>query len=49
MPKFDRSNIVAALAKRDADILHVGLRKIHYNIMCFDDTMTSDALCRLCG
>jgi hypothetical protein len=51
MPKFDRSNIVAAhtIAKRDADILYVGLRKIHYNVMRFDDTMTSDEADALAG
>ena len=51
MPKFDRSNIVAAhtIAKRDADILYVGLRKIHYNIMRFDNTMTADEADALAG
>ena len=35
LPKFDRSNIMAAhtITKRDADILYVGLRKIHFNVM----------------
>ena len=51
MPKFDRSNIVAAhtIAKRDADILYVGLRKIHYNVMRFDNTMTADEADALAG
>ena len=51
MPKFDRSNIVAAhaITKRDADILYVGLRKIHYNVMRFDDTMTADEADALAG
>src|SRR5215813_7019242 len=33
--KFDRHDIVAAhsITKRDADILYMGLRKIHYNVM----------------
>src|SRR5438874_477284 len=44
LPKFDRHDIVAAhsMTKRDADILYMGLRKIHYNVMRFRDTMTSD-------
>jgi intergrase/recombinase len=51
MPKFDRSDIVAAhtIAKRDADILYVGLRKIHYNVMRLDDTMTADEADALAG
>jgi hypothetical protein len=51
MPRFDRSNIVAAhtIAKRDAGILYVGLRKIHYNVMRFDDTMTPDEADALAG
>lgn len=42
--KFDRYDIVAAhsITKRDADILYMGLWKIHYNVMRFRDTMTSD-------
>ena len=51
MLKFDRSNIVAAhtIAKRDADILYVGLRKIHYNVMRFNNTMTADEADALAG
>jgi hypothetical protein len=44
LPKFDRSDIMAAhsITKRDAGILYIGLRKIHYNVMRHDDTMTAD-------
>ena len=51
LPKFDRSNIMAAhnITKRDADILYVGLRKIHYNVMRHEDTMTSDEADALAG
>jgi intergrase/recombinase len=49
--KFDRHDIVAAhsITKRDADILYMGLRKIHYNVMCFKDTMTADEADALAG
>jgi hypothetical protein len=51
LAKFDRHDIVAAhsITKRDADILYMGLRKIHYNIMRFKDTMTSDEADALAG
>ena len=51
LPKFDRSNIVAAhtITKRDADILYVGLRKIHFNVMRHDDTMSADEADALAG
>jgi hypothetical protein len=49
--KFDRHDIVAAhsITKRDADILYMGLRKIHYNVMRFKDTMTADEADALAG
>jgi hypothetical protein len=49
--KFDRHDIVAAhsITKRDADILYMGPRKIHYNVMRFKDTMTSDEADALAG
>ena len=49
--KFDRRDIVAAhnITKRDADILYMGLRKIHYNVMRFKDTMTADEADALAG
>ena len=49
--KFDRHDIVAAhsITKRDADILYMGLRKIHYNVMRSKDTMTSDEADALAG
>jgi intergrase/recombinase len=42
--KFDRHDIVAArsITKSGADILYMGVRKIHYNVMRFKDTMTAD-------
>ena len=51
LPKFDRSDIIAShsITKRDAEILYVGLRKIHYNIMRFKDTMNSDEADALAG
>lgn len=51
LSKFDRHDIVAAhsITKRDADILYMGLRKIHYNVMRFRDTMTSDEADALAG
>lgn len=51
LPKFDRSDIIAAhsITKRDAEILYVGLRKIHYNVMRFKDTMNSDEADALAG
>jgi intergrase/recombinase len=49
--KFDRHDIVAAhsMTKRDADILYTSLRKIHYNVMRFKDTMTADEADALAG
>ena len=49
--KFDRHDIVAthSITKRDADILYMGLRKIHYNVMRFKDTMTADEADALVG
>ena len=51
LTKFDRHDIVAAhsITKRDADILYMGLRKIHYNVMRFKDTMTADEADALAG
>jgi len=51
LPKFDRSDIIAAhsITKRDAEILYVGLRKIHYNVMRFKDIMNSDEADALAG
>lgn len=51
IPKFDRSNIIAAhsIAKRDADVMYIGLRKIHYNVMRYENTMTSDEADALAG
>jgi hypothetical protein len=51
LPKFNRSDIMAAhsITKRDADILYVGLRKIHYNVMRHDVTMTADEADALAG
>jgi Archaeal phage integrase len=51
LPKFDRHDIVAAhsITKRDADILYMGIRKVHYNVMRFKDTMTSDEADALAG
>ena len=51
MRKFDRSDIIAAhhISKRDAEVLYVGLRKIHYNVMRFDDTMNADEADALAG
>ena len=44
-------DIVAAhsITKRDADILYMGIRKVHYNVMRFKDTMTSDEADALAG
>jgi intergrase/recombinase len=49
--KFDRSDIVAAhnITKRDAEILYMGLRKIHYNVMRFNDGMNADEADALAG
>jgi intergrase/recombinase len=49
--KFDRHDIVAAhsITKRDVDILYMGVRKIHYNVMRFKDTMTADETDALAG
>ena len=46
-----RHDIVAAhsITKRDADILYMGIRKVHYNVMRFKDTMTSDEADALAG
>jgi intergrase/recombinase len=51
LPKFDRSDIIAAhsITKRDGEILYVGLRKIHYNVMRFKDIMNSDEADALAG
>jgi integrase-like protein len=51
LAKFDRHDIVAAhsITKRDADILYMGLRKIHYNVMRFNETMTADGAEALAG
>ena len=51
LPKFDRSDIIAAhsITKRDVEILYVGLRKIHYNVMRFKDTINSDEADALAG
>ena len=44
-------DIMAAhhITKRDAEVLYVGLRKIHYNVMRFEDTMTTDEADALAG
>jgi len=44
-------DIVAAhsITKGDADILYMGIRKVHYNVMRFKDTMTSDEADALAG
>ncbi len=49
--KFDRSDIMAAhnITKRDAEILYMGLRKIHYNVMRFNDGMNADEADALAG
>ena len=51
LPKFDRSDIIAAhsITKRDAEILYIGLRKIHYNVMRFKDAMNPDEADALAG
>jgi len=51
LPKFDRYDIMAAhsIVKRDAQILYIGLRKIHYNVMRYDDIMTADEADALAG
>jgi hypothetical protein len=51
LPKFDRHDIMAAhsITKRDAGVLYRELRKIHYNVMRFKDTMTSDEADALAG
>lgn len=49
--KFDRSDIMAAhnMTKRDAEILYMNLRKIHYNVMRFNDSMNADEADALAG
>jgi hypothetical protein len=44
MPKFDEHDIQAAhkILKREAGIAYVVLRKIHYNVMRFRDTVSLD-------
>lgn len=41
--------LFCSITKRDADILYMGLRKIHYNVMRFKDTMTADEADALAG
>jgi hypothetical protein len=49
--KFDRSDIMAAhnITKRDAELLYMNLRKIHYNVMRFNDSMNADEADALAG
>jgi len=44
MPKFDYTDIAAThkIMKRDVDIAYIAMRKIHYNVMRFRDTVSLD-------
>jgi hypothetical protein len=35
--------VLHSITKREADILYMGLRKIHSNIIRFEDIVTADA------
>ena len=42
VPKFDYNDIAAThkIMKRDAGIAYIAMRKIHYNVMRFRDTLS---------
>jgi intergrase/recombinase len=44
LPKFDYSDIAAThrIMKRDVSIPYIAMRKIHYNVMRFRDTLSLD-------
>ena len=44
MPKFDYTDIAAThkIMKRDVGIAYIAMRKIHYNVMRFRDTVSLD-------
>ena len=44
MPKFDYTDIAAThkIMKRDVGVAYIAVRKIHYNVMRFRDTVSLD-------
>ena len=51
MSKFDYTDIAAThkIMKRDVGIAYIAMRKIHYNVMRFRDTVSLDEVVKSCS